>query len=154
MQFSFLDGHFPGCSIEHCESKGNEWVYIRHPDYEEPIKIDYTDEESAPYLMRFSTQHLHLSTQDEVLMYAQSFATGQRAAVEFYQDGRPCFGGDDTVAFISSASYDDWLSRFRVVLTSKHTFRCYGWHPETLICGRFERDEHHQWQVIVERNEP
>lgn len=153
MFLSFLNGHFHGCTVEHFENDGNEWAYIRHPDYEEPIKVDYTNEAFAPYLMRFSTQHLHLTTQDEVLAYAQAFATGLRAAVEFYHDERPCFGGDDTVTFIQYASYDDWLSRFGVVLTDKHTFRCYGWHPEAMIHGRFKRDEHHKWQVILERNE-
>lgn len=152
MRLSFLDGHFPGCSIEHYESNGKDWVYIRHPDYVEPIMVEDTDEASSPYLMRFATQHLHLATQEEVLMYAQTFATGQRAAVEFYQEGRPCFGGDDTVAFLLSASYDDWLSRFHVVLTEKHTFRCYGWHPDAMVDGRFVRNEQHKWQVVLERN--
>lgn len=154
MHFSFLDGHFPGCSIKHFEKDGSEWVYICHPDYEEPIKVDYTDDMDPPYLLRFSTQHLHLATPEEVLAHAHAFATGQRAAMEFYQDGQPCFGGDEAVAFIFYAGYDDWLRRFRVVLTNKHTFRCYGWHPDAMVSGRFERDEQRQWQVILERNEP
>lgn len=152
MQLSFLDGHFPGCSIEHFEKDGSEWVYIRHPDYEEPIKVDYTDEVDTPYLMRFATQHLHLETQEEVLAHAQAFATGQQAAVEFYHNDRPCFGGDEDVAFIVDASYDDWLRRFHVVLNTKHTFRCYGWHPDAMVSGRFERDAQRKWQVVLERN--
>ena len=84
MHLSFLYDSFPNYDLEFHENDGSEYAYISRPDFKEAIRIYYEPDDFDKYCLVFATQHLHISDEESLVRYADSFANAKLAAVEFY----------------------------------------------------------------------
>lgn len=83
MHLDFLYDYFSAYEMKLCNELKVECLYIRNLDYSEPIKIYYELDDYKTYTLWFATQHLHITTKDELIETISNFANGSIAAIEF-----------------------------------------------------------------------
>ncbi len=155
MHLDFLHDYFSNYETLNYETMcGNkletEWLYIKNPDYSEPIKVYYEPNDHEPYMICFATQHLHIADKKELVEAISKFANGSIAAIEFYHNGKNCFGGQIETEHLSNITYDSLREYFRYPKNdlSNLTFRIYAWNKSFCYEGSFIKRTSGQIDIV------
>ena len=88
-------------------SDNEKFAEIINPFYLENIKVEYLPEEDfTPYTVYFAFQHYHMSSKEDVVEYIKDIINENIFSIEFFKDGRDCFGGDITAQELKDLTYE------------------------------------------------
>lgn len=142
MHLDFIKRQFPNFNVDIQTESDTETAYIRHEHFEEPIIIYYFPDDHYPYYLKFATQHRDASSEEDLIEYAQSFANAEKAAIEFFENDDPRFGGEIAVSLLDDLTYDGLRNRFGYPhrdLTN-FTFTVRAWDTRYCFDGHFEEN--------------
>ena len=150
MHLDFLYDYFSAYEMKLCNELKVECLYIRNLDYTEPIKIYYELDDYKTYTLWFATQHLHITTKDELIETISNFANGSIAAIEFYDNGKNCFGGQIDTERLSDITYHSLREYFGYPNDdiSHLTFRVYAWNKNFCYEGSFIKRFENEIDII------
>ncbi len=138
MNFDFIVEKFSNYEIERFE----DHICIKKPGFTEPIKVFY-ETNVEEYTVCFATQHLHIRADAESVLIdvIAKYANAVIAAIEFYVDGRNCFGGQIETNLLSNITYDSLREYFGYPNydMSHLTFQVYAWDKEYCFEGSFKK---------------
>lgn len=110
---------------------------IFNPFYNENINVHcYPEDDYTPFHVCFSFQHCHLTGKEDVVDWIIDIITGDKFAIEFFKNGKNCFGGDikaealDNISYEKIEKYTGYYGStklFRIV----DSFKVRGWNPES-----------------------
>lgn len=150
MHFSFIKELFPQYGVDIQMEKGVETVYIRNRQFEDPIVIHYFSDGYYAYLLQFATQHCDVSSKEELIQYALAFANAEKAAIEFFENGKNRFGGEIEVSLLDQITYDKLRNLFgypHLDLTNL-TFKVRAWDTRYSFDGYFENGGSNSINII------
>lgn len=150
MHFSFLKDLFPNFDVDIRVEDGTETVYIKNRQFDYPIIIHYFPEDHYSYLLRFATQHRDTSSKEELIQYALSFANVEKAAIEFYLNGKNRFGGEIDISLLDNITYDSLRNRFGYPQRdlTDYTFKVRAWDTRYCFDCRFEKDDAGSVEIV------
>ena len=150
MHLAFLKEVFPEYAVELYAEGDSEWAYIKNEKYDDVIKVYYDPEDFDVYCLCFATQHAHISDKEELIEYALSFANAEKAAIEFYENGKNRFGGDIETTLLNDLTYDSLRKRFYYPsgAFSKLTFQVRAWDKKYCFDGAFVKKPFGSVQII------
>ncbi len=150
MKLDFLYEHFSNYEIKTCNEFEVECFKICDPDFEEPIKVYCEFGEVNIYTVCFATQHMHITDKNVLIETITNYANGTIAAIEFYKDGKNCFGGQIEVKYLADITYNSLCGYFGYEnLDMTHlTFKVYAWDKEYCFEGFFEKTFFDTVQII------
>ncbi len=147
MNFDFICEKFSNYEIEHFE----DHIYIKKQGFTEPIKVFYETDMEA-YTICFATQHLHVSANAESVLIdvISKYASAVMAAIEFYINGKNCFGGQIETNLLSNITYDSLREYFGYSDSdiSHLTFQVYAWDKEYCFEGSFNKQNSRAVEII------
>ncbi len=147
MNFDFICEKFFNYEIEHFE----DHICIKKQGFTEPIKVFY-ETNMEEYTVCFATQHLHISanTENALIDVISKFASAAIAAIEFYVNGRNCFGGQIETNLLSNITYDSLCEYFGYPNydISHLTFQVYAWDKEYCFEGSFKKTNSKAVEII------
>lgn len=142
-KLAFLKDAFPGHQVQFAEDFA--YAVIRNPFYDENMKVYYyAEDDFTPFCVCFSFQHGHLTDEENVVEWIDEYITGKTFAIEFFQDGRRCFGGDITADEMKDLTYANIEKCFAYVGSTKlfriaDAFKVRGWDPKKNMDAMFVR---------------
>ena len=150
MHFSFIKNLFPNFDVDIIIEDDIETVYIRNRQFDEPIAIHYFPEDHYSYLLRFATQHRDTSSKEDLIKYALSFANAEKAAIEFFENGKNRFGGEIDVYLLDDITYDSLRNRFGYICCdlTNFTFKVRAWDTRYCFDGRFEKTDSGTVEIV------
>lgn len=144
-KFPFLAEYSASMRIDLSDDLESAIVYNPHGGENLSAVYDPADEYS-PYMLAFSTQHVHLRDAEEAEAWAKGIIQGEICALEFFRDGRDCFGGEITTDELRKLSYEslegsDFHCFPKPLFAIADSFRIRSWNGENDIDGRiFEKN--------------
>ena len=126
-------------------SEGNTVLEIINPFGNENIKVEYVpDDEWTPYILYFSFQHWHMADEEDIIENINDIIDGKMLSIEFFKDGKRCFGGDIEVQDLKELSYESLeniFSVFRIkIIAVADSFKVRGWKANTDFDAVFNVD--------------
>ena len=100
-RLAFLKSAFPKHQIKFSEDCSN--ATIVNPNYDESITVY---DEGHEYIACFSFQHRHLDDAESVVAWSRDIMTGQLFAIEFFREGRRCFGSEIEAGELEELTYE------------------------------------------------
>ncbi len=150
MHFSFIKELFVEYDVDIQKENGVETAYIRNIQFEDPIVIHYFPDDYYTYLLQFATQHRDTSSKEELIQYALAFANAEKAAIDFFENGKKRFGGEIEVSLLDTITYDELRKYFgypHIDLTNL-TFKVRAWNTCYCFDGYFEKSESNTINII------
>ena len=141
MHFDFLRELFSEYSVDICVNEDTEIVTIRNDGFDFPIVVYYFPDDYHKYLLRFATQHRDTSSKDDLISYISSFEKAEKAAIEFYKDGKDCFGGEIETAVLNGLTYDSLKHRFFYHDLADYMFSVRAWDKSFCFDAHFAKDD-------------
>ena len=150
MHFSFINDLFSDFDVDIRTEDDIETVYIKNHQFFDPIIIHYFPNDYYTYILRFATQHRDTSSQEELIRCALSFANGENAAIEFFQNGESRFGGEIEVSMLDNITYDNLRNRFgyQNLDFTNLTFKVRAWDERYNFDARFEKSASGAVEII------
>ena len=118
-----------------------ESAIIYNPFGNDNLYVYYmSDDEYDPFMVRFSYQHQHLPDIQSVKAWIDKIISGDLLAIEFFGDGRDCFGGEITKEYLEPLTCDS-LKQFlsdcglNLFSISANSFKIRGWQGTNDIDG-------------------
>lgn len=152
-RFDFLVKEFSNYEI--IISGEDDLAEIINPFSKENIKVYYESEDDySPYIVCFAFQHVHLCDEELVIDHINDIIGGNLFSIEFFRDGKRCFGGDITADRIKELSYKE-LERYTgyyggtKLIECADMFKVRGWNSNTNFDATFVSDEH--GKVIIKK---
>lgn len=151
MHLSFLKELFPQYTVELYAENDSEWAEIKNKAFDDLIKVYYAPEDFEIYCLVFATQHVHISEKEQLIEYVTAFANAETAAIEFYENGRKCFGGDIETALLDDLTYNSLRNRFYSSIDIRNmTFQVRAWDKKYCFNGMFIKDSSGTVQIVRE----
>lgn len=100
----FLTNYFSSYEMIYSESKDS--VEIVNPFGKDNIIVDYDPADFTPFMVMFSFQHRHIENEEGVVEYVTDLVNENVFAIEFFENGDRCFGGDITAEELKGLSYE------------------------------------------------
>ena len=144
MHFLFMKDLFSQYETDLRIENGIETIHIRNTQFDDEIVIHYYPDDYYTYLFQFATQHRDTSSKEDLIKCALSFANGEKAAIEFFEDGNRRFGGEMEVSLLDHLTYDELQNHFgypHLDLTNL-TFRVRAWNARYCFDGYFEKSQY------------
>ena len=150
MHFSFIKDLFPKYDVDIQKENGVETVYIRNVQFEDPIVIHYYPDDYYTYLLRFATQHRDTSSKEELIQYALAFANAEKAAIDFFENGKNRFGGEIEVSLLDQITYDKMRNYFgySYLDLTNLTFKVRAWDARYCFDGYFENSDSKSINIV------
>ena len=150
MHFSFIKDLFPEYDIDIQKENDVETVYIRNIQFKDPIVIHYFPDNYHTYLLQFATQHYDTSSKEELIQYALTFANAEKAAIEFFENGKNIFGGEIEVSLLDKITYDKLRNHFGYTYLdlTNLTFKVRAWDARYCFDGYFEKSDFNTIKII------
>ncbi len=150
MHFSFIKELFSEYDVEIQKENGIEIAYIRNIRFEDPIVIHYFPDDYYTYLLQFATQHRDTSSKDELIQSALAFANAEKAAIEFFENGKNRLGGEIEVSILDKITYDKLRTYFGYPYfdLTKHTFKVRAWDAQYCFDGHFENSGSNSIDIV------
>ena len=150
MHLSFLRELFPQYTVELYAEKDSERAEIRNKAFRDVITVHYWPEDYYIYHLLFATQHRDTSEKEELIEYVTAFANVEKAAIEFYENGRNRFGGEIETSQLDGLTYDGLRNNFGYssVDICNLTFQVRGWKKECCFDGAFIKDSSGTVQIV------
>ena len=152
-RFDFLVKEFSNYEI--IISGEDDLAEIINPFSKENIKVYYESEDDySPYIVCFAFQHVHLCDEELVIDHINDIIGGNLFSIEFFCDGKRCFGGDITADRLKELSYKE-LERYTgyyggtKLIECADMFKVRGWNSNTNFDATFVSDEH--GKVIIKK---
>jgi len=123
----FLKDAFPGFKLHFADNFSN--AVIVNPNYNENITVY---DEGYEYIVCFSFQHCHLEDTEEVVNWIREIITGNKFAIEFFNNDQRGFGGEIDVEELQNLTYEK-LEKFTgyygltKLLNVADSFKIRGW---------------------------
>jgi len=152
MHFSFLKDLFSEFDVDIRIEDNVETIYIRNRQFDDPIIINYYPKDHYSYLLRFATQHRDISFKEDLIQYALSFANAEKAAVEFFENGKNRFGGEIEVSLLDNITYDSLRNYFgypHLDLTNL-TLKVRAWDKHYCFDAHFEKSDSGAVEIVKE----
>ncbi|MBQ8257958.1 MAG: hypothetical protein IJY97_00200, partial [Clostridia bacterium] len=110
-----------------------ESAIIYNPFGNDNLYVYYmSDDEYDPFMVRFSYQHQHLPDIQSVKVWIDKIISGDLFAIEFFVDGRDCFGGEITREELDILSYESLMKRWGNAFSQNaDEFRIRGWNDNS-----------------------
>lgn len=110
-----------------------ESAVIYNPFNGDNIYVEYVrDDEYDPFTVRFSYQHVHLPDESSTKEWIDKIICGELFAIEFFKDGRDCFGGEITREELDILSYESLMKRWGNTFSQNaDEFRIRGWNTNS-----------------------
>ncbi|MBE6794628.1 MAG: hypothetical protein E7532_06770 [Ruminococcaceae bacterium] len=143
MHFLFMKDLFSQYETDIRIENDIETIHIRNKQFEDEIVVHYFPDGYYTYLLCFATQHGDISSKEELIQYALSFANAEKAAIEFFENEKNSFGGEIEVSLLDNISYDELRNYFgypHLDLTNL-TFKVRAWNARYCFDGYFEKSE-------------
>lgn len=142
MHFSFIKELFPELDTNILIENNIETVYIKNRQFSDVIILYYFPNDYYTYLFKFATQHFDTSSQDELIACIRSFVNGEKASIEFYENGKNQFGGEIEVSLLDELTYDKLRNYFGYAHTdlSNLTFKVRSWNNYYCFDGYFQKN--------------
>lgn len=153
MELTFLKNLFPNLLINIEEKEDNiEYAKIINKEYDDVIEIHYYPDDYYIYYLSFATQHRHTSDRNEFIEIIKSFVSAEKAAIEFYIDGKNSFGGEIEVSALENISYDFLRKHFgyKDIDMSEYTFEARAWNKTYCFNGSFKKDKSGKISLVKE----
>ena len=152
MHFSFIKNLFSKFDVDILAEDDTETVYIRNPQFDDPIVIHYFPNDYYTYLLRFATQHRDTSSKEDLIQYALSFAKAEKAAIEFFENGSNRFGGEIEVSLLDTNTYDSLRNCFGDLHPdlTQLTFKVRAWDTRYCFDAYFEKSASGTVEIIKE----
>lgn len=137
INLSFLSEYTSSFTVDISDDLNSAVIY--NPFGGDNIYVEYfSDDEYDPFMVRFSYQHVHLPDESSAKEWIDRVTSGELFAIEFFKDGRDCFGGEIEKEDIDSLSYDileQYLNRCGLSLQniSADSFKIRGWNPKSAV---------------------
>ena len=150
MHFSFIKDLFPEYDVDIQKKNNAEIVYIRNIQFEDPIVIHYFPDDYYTYLLHFATQHRDTSNKEELIQYALAFAKAEKAAIEFFENGKNRFGGEIEVSLLDKITCDELRKYFgypHLDLTNL-TYKVRAWDTRYCFDGFFDNSDSNSINII------
>lgn len=134
-RFEFLKKAFPNDTMQILEDGLH--AVILNPSYRENVNVYYNEgDDYTPFAASSSFQHCHLTDEEDVVDWINEIVTGKKLAIEFFKDGKDCFGGDMDAEELEHISYEELeqhtgyfgLSKLLRIVDS---FKARGWNIES-----------------------
>ena len=150
MHFQFMKVLFSEYETDIRVENGIEKIYIRNRQFEDAIVICYFPDGYYTYLLCFATQHLDISSKEELIECARSFANVEKAAIEFYENGRNQFGGEIDVSQLDEITYEELRQFFGYPYRDLigFEFKVRAWDRKYCFDGSFTKKENGDVAVI------
>ena len=151
MKLDFLKERYPDLHISFYTDKDSEWAHI-HPEQGEPLSVSYTPDEWTPFSFRFGMTHGHECDAEGLIEQLDGYISGQDASIEFYQDGKPRFGGLIDPAIIWDKDFESLCRGFRCTFSVFRglEFAMTAWDPTNNCRGHFERNAEGKPAIVIE----
>ena len=151
MHFDFFKNLFPQCDLQIEEENGIETIRIKNKLFEDYILVSYYPDDYYKYLFRFATQHLETSSIEQLTEYVTAFVNTEKAAIEFYEDGRAWFGGDIDTALLENLTYDSLRKcYFGHQHLKEYSFTVRAWDERFCFNAHFITDENGKVTIVKE----
>ncbi len=151
MELTFLKNLFPNHSIEiEVKEDNTEYAKIIHEEFDDIIKIFYYPGDYYEYYFSFATQHRHTSDKNELIEIIKSFINAEKAAIEFYLNGKNRFGGEIEVSLLDDITYE-YLRQdygYQNIDMSEYTFEVRAWNKKYCFNGSFEMTDSGKIAII------
>lgn len=141
MHFDFLKELFSEYVVDIRSEEDGETVYIRNSMFDFPIVVDYYPDDYYKYLLRFATQHMDTSSKDDLITCIRFYANVEKAAIEFYKDGKNRFGGEIETAVLDDLTYNSLRLKFGYHDLKDYTFSVRAWDKKYCFDAHFEKDD-------------
>lgn len=150
MHFSFIKELFPEYDVDIQKENDVETVYIKNDQFEDQIVIHYFPDNYFTYLLQFATQHFDTSSKEELTQCALAFTNSEKAAIEFFENGKNRFGGEIEVALLDKITYDKLRNHFgyRCLDLTNLTFKVRAWDTRYCFDGFFAKRESGAIEII------
>ncbi len=140
-----------------CIENDGEKAVIFNPFGGENIEVYYDEDNFSHFLAIFSFQHRHLDDEGEVIDWSGKITSGKIFAIEFFKNGRNCFGGEISSEELEHLSYQQLERRTGYYGAAKlyevaDSFKVRGWNKEKDFDGVFVLQEN--GAVRLEINQP
>lgn len=156
MKLDFLKEHYSKYSIEFASN--GEFAAIINPFSDEHIKVEYyVDDEYTPYITRFSFQHCHLTDEESVVEWIDDIINCRRYAIEFFRNGKNCFGGDIEADELIDLTYEK-LERYigywgiTKLYEAADCFKVRGWDKYNNFDGKFNSNSEGETVIEILKN--
>lgn len=155
-KFEFLKKAFPNDTVQ--ISEDGLHAVILNPNYRENVNVYYYKEDDyTPFVACFSFQHCHLTDEEDVIDWINEIITGKKLAIEFFQDGKDCFGGDMDAGELEHISYEELeqhtgyfgLSKLLCIVDS---FKVRGWNIKSNFDAVFVLEK--DGAIAIEKTRP
>ena len=150
MHLLFLKELFPQYTVELYAENDSERAEIKNRAFNDLIKVYYDPEDFDIYCLVFAIQHVHISEKERLIEYVTVFANAEMAAIEFYENGRNCFGGDIRIALLDNLTYSSLRNYFGYLFIdmSNLTFQVRAWDKKYCFNGMFIKDSSGTVQIV------
>jgi len=150
MHLSFLKELFPQYTVELYAEKDSERAEIKNKEFSDVIMVNYWPENYYTYYLVFATQHRDTSEKEQLIEYVTAFVNAGKAEIEFYENGRNCFGGEIETSLLDGLTYDGLRNYFGYpsIDISNLTFRVRAWNKEYCFDGAFIKDSSGTIQIV------
>ena len=151
MKLEFLKERYPDLPIDFFADEEGEWAYI-HPVQGKPLYVGYIPDDWTPFSFRFGMTHGHECDEEGVLEQLDDYISGRDASVEFFQDGKPRFGGIIDPSVIWDRDFEALCRWFKYTYSVFRglEFILEAWDPAKCCRGRFERNAEGKPTIVID----
>lgn len=150
MHFSFIKELFPKFDVNILTENGIETVYIKNKQFADTIIIHYFPDDYYIYLLKFATSHRDISSQNELIECVQSFVSGKKATIEFFENEKNKFGGEIDASFLDDLTYNKLRNYFGYpnIDISNLTFKVRAWNNQYCFDGCFHKNDYGTIDIV------